>query len=219
MRARNQIRGLLAEFGLIVPQGIRHLYQRVPLLLEEAKDELPGLFQELVQRLLSHLKVLDRQVDEMELQIQMWHRSNPLSRKLEKIPGIGPLTASALIASVGNAKSFYNGWQLAAWLGLVPKQHSTGGKPTLLRISKRGDCYLRTLLIHGARAVIYALERKSPTARWLTNLLGLWCELWIRDELTWAPSYELSQPGRHCQVAGIRHCFLKWGLWCKLPLG
>lgn len=168
----NQIRGLLAEFGLIVPQGITHLYQRVPLLLEEAKDDLPGLFRDLMQRLLTHLKVLDRQVAEMELQIQMWHRSNPLSRKLEKVPGIGPLTASALVASVGDAKSFDNGRQHAAWLGLVPKQHSSGGKPTLLGISKLGDCYLRTLLIHGARSVIYALSRKPPTKGWLTNLLA-----------------------------------------------
>ncbi|MGJ9420783.1 IS110 family transposase [Massilia sp. CMS3.1] len=168
----NQIRGLLAEFGLVVPQGITHLYQRVPLLLEQAKDELPGLFRQLIQRLLAHLKVLDRQVDEMELEIQMWQRSNPLSRKLEKIPGIGPLTASAMVASVGDAKSFHNGRQLAAWLGLVPKQHSSGGRPTLLGMSKRGDCYLRTLLIHGARAVIYALKRKPPTTGWLANLLA-----------------------------------------------
>lgn len=82
----NQMRGLLAEFGLVIPQGITQLYQRFPLLLEEAKDELPGFFQDLVQRLLAHLKVLDPQVDEMELQIQLWHRSNPLSRKLEKNP-------------------------------------------------------------------------------------------------------------------------------------
>lgn len=168
----NQIRGLLAEFGLIVPQGITHLYQRVPLLLEEAKHELPGLFRELVRQLLEHLKVLDRQVNEMELQIQIWHRSNALSRKLEKIPGIGPLTASAPVASIGDAKSFDNGRQLAAWLGLMPKQHSSGGKPTLLGMSKRGDCYLRTLLIHGARAVIYALRRKPPITGWLTNLLA-----------------------------------------------
>ena len=108
----------------------------------------------------------------MELQIQTWHRSDALSRKLEKIPGIGPITASALVASVGDAKSFDNGRQLAAWLGLVPKQHSSGGKPTLLGMSKRGDCYLRTLLIHGARAVIYALRRKPPITGWLTNLLA-----------------------------------------------
>jgi transposase len=168
----NQIRGLLAEFELVVPQGIMHLYQRVPLLLEQAKEELPGLFRQLVQRLLEHLKILDRQVNEMEIQIQMWHRSNPLSRKLEKIPGIGPLTASAMVASVGYAKSFNNGRQLAAWLGLVPKQHSSGGRPTLLGMSKRGDCYLRTLLIHGARSVIYALKRKRPTTGWLANLLA-----------------------------------------------
>jgi transposase len=168
----NQIRGLLVEFGLVVPQGITHLYQRVPLLLEQAKEELPGLFRQLVQRLLEHLKILDRQVNEMEIQIQMWHRSNPLSRKLEKIPGIGPLTASAMVASVGDAKSFNNGRQLAAWLGLVPKQHSSGGRPTLLGMSKRGDCYLRTLLIHGARSVIYALKRKPLTTGWLANLLA-----------------------------------------------
>jgi transposase len=168
----NQIRGLLTEFGLIIPQGISHLYQRVPLLLDEARDELPDAFRQLIQRLLDHLKELDRQVDEMERQIQEWHRSNALSRKLEKIPGIGPITASALVASIGDAKSFDNGRQLAAWLGLVPRQHSSGGKPTLLGMSKRGDCYLRTLLIHGARAVIYALKRKPPVSGWLTNLLA-----------------------------------------------
>jgi transposase len=137
----NQIRGLLSEFGLILPQGIAHLYQRVPVLVDEAKEELPGAFRELVQRLLAHLKELDRQVGEMEVQIQAWHRSNALSRKLEKIPGIGPITASALVASIGDAKNFTNGRQLAAWLGLVPKQHSSGGKTNLLGISKRGDTY------------------------------------------------------------------------------
>jgi transposase len=168
----NQIRGLLTEFGLVVPQGISHLHKRVPVLLDEAKDELPGAFRHLIERLLDHLKELDRQANEIELQIQAWHRSNVLSRKLEKIPGIGPLTASALVASIGNAKDFDNGRQLAAWLGLVPKQHSSGGKPTLLGMSKRGDCYLRTLLIHGARAVIYALKRKPPVTGWLTDLLA-----------------------------------------------
>lgn len=97
----NQIRGLLAEFGPILPQGIAHLYQRVPLLLDQTKDALPGVFRKLVQRLLAHLKELDRQVGEMEVQIQVWHRSNALSRRLEQIPGIGPLTASALVASMG----------------------------------------------------------------------------------------------------------------------
>ena len=163
---------MLGEFGLILPQGIAHLYQRVPLLLDDAKDELPGTFRELVRRLLEHLKELDRQVGEMEVQIQAWHRTNALSRKLEKIPGIGPITATVLVASVGDAKNFANGRQLAAWLGLVPRQHSSGGKTNLLGISKRGDTYLRTLLIHGARAVIRHAERKLDAQGWLHKLLA-----------------------------------------------
>jgi transposase len=168
----NQMRGLLSEFGLIVPQGITHLYERVPLLLDQANDALPGAFRELMQRLLAHLKELDRQVGEMDRQIQAWHRTNALSRKLEQIPGIGPITASALLASIGNAQNFANGRQLAAWLGLVPRQHSTGGKANLLGISKRGDTYLRTLLIHGARSVIRHAERKLDGQAWLSKLIG-----------------------------------------------
>ena len=168
----NQIRGLLGEFGMVVPQGIGHITSRVPAILDEAKDELPGVFRELVLSLLEHFKDLDRQVKEMEHQIQWWHRANALSRKLEKIPGIGPITASALVASVGDAKNFTNGRQLAAWLGLVPKQHSSGGKTNLQGISKRGDKYLRTLLIHGARAVIRQFERKADMQGWLAKLLG-----------------------------------------------
>ncbi|GAC1336015.1 MAG: IS110-like element ISPa11 family transposase [Collimonas sp.] len=168
----NQIHGLLSEFGLIIPVGIAYVYQRVPLLLDAADDSLPGAFKALVLRMLDHLKDLDRQVGELEVQIQAWHRSNALSRKLEGIPGIGPITASALVASVGDAKNFVSGRQLAAWLGLVPRQHSTGGKSTLLGISKRGDTYLRTLLIHGARSVILQAGRKPDGQGWLHNLLA-----------------------------------------------
>jgi transposase len=157
----NQIRGLLAEFGLVVPQGIGHLKNRVPELIEDAELELPGAFRLLIQRLLSHLSELDRQVKELEAQILAWHQSSPLSRKLEALPGIGPITASALVASVGDAKCFDSGRQLAAWLGLVPRQHSSGGKNVLLGISKRGDCYLRTLLIHGARSVVRVTQSKA----------------------------------------------------------
>jgi len=104
---------------------------------------------QLVARLLENMKVLDRQVKELEAQIKAWHLGSELSRKLEKIPGIGALAASALVASIADARSFKNGRQLAAWLGLVPKQDSSGGKHKLLGMSKRGDSYLRTLLIHG----------------------------------------------------------------------
>lgn len=167
----NQIRGLLAEFGLILPQGIHHLAPRVPELIEEASNELTGAFRLLIQRLLDHLKELDRQVRELEVQIKAWHRANPASSKLEKIPGIGPITASALVASMGDAKNFRNGRQVAAWLGLVPKQHSSGGQPVLLGMSKRGDSYLRTLLIHGARAVIAQAQRKAQGDSWLLKLI------------------------------------------------
>lgn len=167
----NQIRGLLSEFGLVIPQGISHIAERVPELLEDASNELPGSFRLLVQRLLDHLKELARQAAEIEAQIQAWHRQSELSRKLEKIPGIGPITASALVATMGDAKNFENGRQVAAWLGLVPRQHSSGGKSNLLGMSKRGDCYLRTLLIHGARSVILATKRKAEQAGWLHELL------------------------------------------------
>lgn len=168
----NQIRGLLAEFGIIIPQGISNIASRVPELIEDASNELPGAFRVLVQRLLDHLKELDRQVDELEAQIQAWHRNNDLSTKIAQVPGIGPISASALVAAIGDAKSFDNGRQLAAWLGLVPKQHSTGGRSNLLSISKRGDTYLRTLLIHGARSVIYHAAKKPESCTWVSAVVS-----------------------------------------------
>ena len=168
----NQIRGLLAEFGIIIPQGINNIGSRVPELIEDAGNELPGAFRVLVQRLLDHLKELDRQVDELEAQIQAWHRNSDLSTKIAQVPGIGPISASALVASIGDAKNFDNGRQLAAWLGLVPKQHSTGGKSNLLSISKRGDTYLRTLLIHGARSVIYHAAKRPESCSWVSAVVN-----------------------------------------------
>ena len=166
----NQIRGLLGEYGLVVPQGIAYIAQRVPALIEDAENELPGSFRLLIQRLLEHLKALQQQVDEIETQIKAWHRNSEASQRLEKVPGIGPLTATVLVASVGDAKNFDNGRQFAAWLGVVPRQHSSGGKPTLLGMSKRGDAYLRTMLIHGARSVIYRATQRADADSWLVKL-------------------------------------------------
>lgn len=168
----NQIRGLLSEFGIVIPQGISHIAKRLPSILEDADNELPDMMRPLMARLAAHLRILDREAGELEAQIQVWHRQNAESRRLAQIPGIGPITASALVASIGDAKNFDNGRQLAAWLGLVPRQHSSGGKPTLLGISKRGDTYLRTLLIHGARAVVRVSECKTDTETWLKRLLA-----------------------------------------------
>ncbi len=161
----------MAEFGLIVPQGIHHLPKCVPALLDDNASVLTGMFQQLILRLLAHLKELDRQVKEMEVQIKTWHRAHPASRRLEAVPGIGPISASALVASVGDAKQFDNGRQMAAWLGVVPRSTGTGGKTILLGMSKRGDTYLRTLLIHGARAVIAHAQRRAPNDSWLHRLL------------------------------------------------
>ncbi|NNM68388.1 MAG: IS110 family transposase [Gallionella sp.] len=169
----NQIRGLLAEYGIVIPQGIGYIAKRLPEILEDGENDLPGVFRQLLQRLGDHFKELDRQVSELEVQIQLWHRDCAASRVLAEIPGIGPITASALVATIGNARNFENGRQLAAWLGLVPRQHSSGGKPTLLGISKRGDTYLRTLLIHGARAVIRIAARKVTTGdSWIKRVMG-----------------------------------------------
>lgn len=165
----NQIRGLLSEFGVILPRGVANIASRLPEILE--RPGLPNYVQELLQRLYAHFKELDKQVDELDRQIQLWHRSSVVSQQLAEVPGIGPITASALVASIGDARSFNNGRQLAAWLGLVPKQHSSGGKALLLSISKRGDSYLRTLLIHGARAVIRHAENQ-PAGTWLNKLLA-----------------------------------------------
>ena len=168
----NQIRGLLMEYGIIIAQGISNIRKQIPIILEDGENELPGVFRQLLHRLGNHLKELNDQVTELETQIQIWHRNNDASKKLACIPGIGPLTASALVASIGDAKCFKNGRQLAAWLGLVPRQYSSGGKPLLQGISKRGDSYLRTLLIHGARSVVrVATGKTSPMHCWVEDLV------------------------------------------------
>lgn len=105
----NQIRGLLGEFGLIMPQGVAHITTRLPSVIEGAANELPASFRQLIERLIEHFKVLDKEFDELEAQIKAWHRADEISRQLERIPGIGPLTGSALVASIGDARSFKKG--------------------------------------------------------------------------------------------------------------
>jgi transposase len=141
--------------------------------LADGDNALPEPMRALLRRLLAQLKGLDQQVAELKAEIVTWHLHNEDSLRLERIGGFGPLTASALVASLGNARSFQNGRQVAAWLGLVPRQDSSGGKTRLLGISKHGDVYLRTLLIHGARAVLRHLaHRAHRTDDWLRRLLA-----------------------------------------------
>ena len=169
----NQIRGLLAEYGITIPQGIANIKRRLSDILEDGDNGLPGNFRQLIKQLGEHLETLTKAIDSLQDQIEAWHKETPASQRLTTIPGIGPLTASALVATIGDVKQFENSRQLAAWIGLVPRQHSSGGKQTLLGISKRGDSYLRTLLIHGARSVVRFIDKK-PAAKdgWLGKLLG-----------------------------------------------
>jgi transposase len=167
----NQMRGLLYELGIVIPKGIRHIDKQLPQILEDAENGLPPLSRSLFARLWAHFQQLGSQVKELESQIKAWHKQSAASGRIESIPGIGALTASALVASIGDAKTFKSGRQLAAWLGLVPRQDSSGGKERLLGISKRGDVYLRTLLIHGARAVLFHRMRQAEHQDgWLMRL-------------------------------------------------
>lgn len=165
----NQSRGLLAEFGLIVSAGIGALRRAWPGLLET--PELPALAREVFTDLADRLRGVDERVAAYDHRVVQLARQTEPAQRLMQVPGVGPVTATALIATVGNAHAFRNGRQLAAWLGLVPRQHSSGGTRRLGRITKRGDVYLRTLLTHGARAVMRHLARRNDaTSRWVTAL-------------------------------------------------
>lgn len=167
----NQIRGLLAEFGLVVGRRVEVLRRALPELLEDGDNGLSGGMRRLLEGLRRDLVQLDERVAEVEAVIVAEARANEACVRLQTIPGIGPLTASALVSAVGDGRQFKNGRQLAAWAGLVPGQDSSGGKPRLLGISKHGDTYLRTLLIHGGRAVEQRCGTKTDgRSRWLREL-------------------------------------------------
>jgi transposase len=167
----NQIRGLLLEYGLEIPQGRAAVGRCLAEMLEDADHGLSDRFRAELRELAEELRHLER-VDHDDAQIEAIAQSHPQARQLMAIPGLGAKGATALAAAVGeDPRLFKNGRGLAAWLGLVPRQHSTGGRERLLGISKRGDVYLRQLLIHGARAVLRWIERKDdPTSRWATAL-------------------------------------------------
>lgn len=168
----NQIRGLLGEFGMVLPQGASQVRSKLPPLLDEGGNEtLPGLAMELFRDLYEELVQLEQRIDAYDRRIERLYRANPVCQRLGQQEGIGALTATAFVATVAHAAQFKNGRQCAAWLGLVPKQDSTGGKTRLLGISKRGDAYLRTLLVHGARSAMRLTQKRSdPKSRWVEQL-------------------------------------------------
>ena len=169
----NQIRGILAEFGIVVARNLAALRRRLPEVLGSDGVTLDPLTRSLVLDLQDELVVADERVRIYDRRIKHLCKASDVCRRLERIEGIGPLTATALVAAAGNAASFRNGRQFAAWLGLVPRHHSSGGRTRLLGISKRGDRYIRTLLIHGARSALGRIgHKKDPRSRWLQKLCG-----------------------------------------------
>lgn len=177
MQLRNTLsshtRGLLMEYGIVIPKQIGQLRQKLPLILADADNELSMDMRVLFAGLYEELQSVDKLINEKDKQILAIHRKSELSQRLGDIEGIGPLTATAFISAVGDAKMFKRGRDCSAWLGLVPRQYSTGGKTILGSISKRGDRYLRTNLIHGARSVISKADNKTDArSRWIQQLKG-----------------------------------------------
>ncbi len=169
----NQIRSLLLERGLTLPKGRRYVDQQLPRILEDAELRLSGSFRVLLAQLKLELEQLGARIEEMDRVIQKTAKENEDCQRLTEIPGVGPVTATALIAAVGNASAFQKGRNLAAWMGIVPGEYSTGGKQKLLGISKRGNKYLRTLFIQGARSVVQQRHKQAPgLSHWLAQLLG-----------------------------------------------
>ena len=167
----NRIRGLLAEFGLVFAQSPQALRQALPDALEDAMNEIPGLARLALQRALQQWRELDDHIAWCDERIAEHVRTDEHTRAAIQLQGVGPITASAVVASVGELKQFNSGAQFSAWLGLVPSQNSSGGKASLGRITKRGDNYLRTLLIQGAKsAVMTAAKRQDRISQWLVRL-------------------------------------------------
>ncbi len=167
----NQIRGLVAEYGLVAPQQLYALRQAIPSWLEDAENGLTHLFRRLLQGLWDDLTTLDQRINELNSEVELIAKEHPLAQRLQQLRGVGPLIATAMIASIGNGEQFTKGRQMAASIGLTPRQYSSGGKDRLLGISKRGDTYLRTLLIHGARSVIANAKHKDDRlSQWVTGL-------------------------------------------------
>jgi transposase len=169
----NQIRSLLLEPGLTLPQGRSHLDQRLPGILEDAELNLSGSFRVLLAQLQSELEQLAARIEEMDRVIQKTASENETCQRLTEIPGVGPVTARALIAAVGNGSAFQKGRNRAAWMGIVPREYSTGGKQKLLGSSKRGNKYLGRLFVPGVRSILSQRHKQAPAlSSWLAQLLG-----------------------------------------------
>ena len=167
----NEIRGLLGEYGITIDKQLPRLRRALPLIFEDQDNGLSGVFRETLGEMVERLKFLDERIRHYEQRVKQVFEQDERCQRLAEIHGVGPLIATALVAAVGNAREFKSGRELSAWLGLVPRQQSSGGRNVLLGISKRGDRYLRMLLIHGARAAVrHAEGRTDSGGTWITRL-------------------------------------------------
>jgi len=169
----NAIRAHMAEFGIVAPVGVPRVKELLAVIADADDDRLPPIARACLESLARQFLSLHQEICAIEKQIHVWHRSNEASRRLETIAGVGPIIASALAASITDPEVFKNGRELAAWIGLTPRQTSTGGKQRLGRISKQGDQYLRWLLVAGAMSVILHAKRRGTTDMpWLADIIA-----------------------------------------------
>ena len=169
----NALRGHCGELGIVAAQGASKVADLIAVIEDPEDERLPTLAREALGSLIGQFRSVQAQILGLEKKLMAWHRANEASRRLATIPGVGVITATALVATIGDASQFQPGRQLAAWLGLVPRQYSSGGKERLGRISKRGDGYLRKLLVHGARAVLlWSRRKKEGRSAWQEALLA-----------------------------------------------
>lgn len=167
----NQMRALLLEQGIVIPVGRNLFARRLPYILEDAENSLSIRLRALLSKLRNRWLALDTEIDEMTALLREYARDSALCERVSTVPGVGPIVSTALIAAVGNASAFKRGRDLSAWLGLVPRQYSTGGKSNLGPISKRGNAYLRQQVIQGAQALYTHMKRdKSALGKWLRSL-------------------------------------------------
>ena len=167
----NQIRGLLGEYGIVIRMGAENVRKSLPGILEDAENQLSGIARECLSDLYNGLCQLDSRLETIDRKIMIIYKTNPLCILLGSIVGIGPLCATALYAAVGSGSQFKTGRDLAAWLGLVPRQYSTAGRQVNLGISKKGNRYIRSLLVHGARSIVwYSAKKQDGLSRWLQRL-------------------------------------------------
>jgi transposase len=165
----NQIRGFLNEYGVIIVKGISQLNQLIPLL-EKNKEKLTPLITDLIKQLYEQFKLCDEQVKNYDRQLKKLANQNTLCQEVQKMQGVGPLIASAIVATMGDPNAFKNGREVAAWLGLTPRQYSSGDKIVLGGISKRGDRYMRKLLVQGARTAVKVCEnKKDKLSQWVAS--------------------------------------------------